>query len=290
MHGSKTIILILLCGSLARAHEFSGVKALDDTRMAVANGPRPSGSDALRHLRTEIVATLRTAGCAVSFDDFKASTTNGVVAMRNIMCRFPGKSGKAIVITGHYDTKILPHFVGANDGGSSTGFLLELANALSGAPRIDDVILVFFDGEEAVKQWTETDSLYGSRHLAGSWEKNGTLRRVKALINIDMIGDRDLKLVDDANSDPALRSLVWKRAAALGYAAHFPDSPSGIEDDHMPFIHAGVRALDLIDFDYGPDNSYWHTPQDTLDKLSPQSFEIIGTVVLDAIRQLETMP
>ena len=271
----------------AAAHDFSGERAMDYTRKAVAYGPRPIGSSALRRLEAYVVATLKSDGCQVTLDSFIGHTPNGPVLMHNVICRFAGTSGKALVITGHYDTKILPRFVGANDGGSSTGLLLELAHALHGAPRKDDVLLVFFDGEEAVKEWTDADSLYGSRHLADRWQSDGTLARVKALINVDMIGDKDLELVYDMGSSAQVRTLVWDAADALGYSVHFPRTPNAITDDHVPFLQHGVKALDLIDFNYGPNNSFWHTPEDTLDKLAPRSFEVVGRVVLEAIRRLE---
>lgn len=285
-----TLLFLAVLLAPAAAHDFNGERAMDYTRKAVAYGPRPIGSPALRRLEAYIAATLRSDGCQVSIDSFTGHTPNGPVAMHNVICRLPGSSGKAIVITGHYDTKILPRFVGANDGGSSTGLLLELARALQGVARRDDVLLVFFDGEEAVKEWTDADSLYGSRHLADRWQSDGTLARVKALINVDMIGDKDLELVYDMGSSAQLRGLVWDAADALGYSAHFPRTPNAITDDHVPFLQHGVKALDLIDFQYGPNNSFWHTPEDTMDKLAPRSFEVVGRVVLEAIRRLEAAP
>jgi Zn-dependent M28 family amino/carboxypeptidase len=290
MHRSQVFLIALFLCAAAHAATFSGAKAFAYTRAAVADGPRPSGSEAIRRLQGRIIASLKTSGCQLTFDDFRATTPAGPAAMRNILCKFPGSSGRAIVITGHYDTKRLARFVGANDGGSSTGFLMELANALRGVPRIDDVILVFFDGEEAVKEWTDTDSLYGSRHLETVWSNNGMLAHIKALINVDMIGDKDLDILKDGNSDPRLRDLVWNTADELGYAAHFHREMNGIEDDHVPFLRAGVHALDLIDFTYGPNQAFWHTGQDTMDKLSPNSFEIVGNVVLAVIRKLEELP
>jgi glutaminyl-peptide cyclotransferase len=289
MHRSQVALIVLCCAFAAStsARSFSGQQALKFTEKVTALGPRPSGSPAIHSLQAMILADLKTTGCEITTDDFQGVTPAGPVAMRNILCRFPGKSGRAIVVSGHYDTKRLPKFVGANDGGSSTGFLLELAHALAGAPRIDDVWLVFFDGEEAVKQWTDDDSLYGSRHLASKWQKDGAASRIKALINVDMIGDKDLSLIYDDGSDARLRELVWRRAASMGYGREFPRTQSSIVDDHIPFVRLGVPALDLIDFNYGPDNSYWHTPQDSIDKLSAQSFTIIGDVLLSSIRDLE---
>lgn len=206
--------------------------------------------------------------------------------MANIILKFPGTSGKALVISGHYDTKRIPmaHFVGADDAGSSTGFLIEFARMVSKWKHPDDIYIVFFDGEEALREWTETDSVYGSRELAQKWGADGTLARVKALINIDMIGDKDLDLNDDSNSSQSLRDLMYQAAAALNDSAYFPQRPSPIEDDHMPFVQAGVNSLDVIDLDY----KYWHTGQDTMDKLSPKSFQVVGDVVTRMVEQLES--
>jgi Zn-dependent M28 family amino/carboxypeptidase len=175
--------------------------------------------------------------------------------------------------------------VGANDGGSSTGVLLEMAAALQGRARTDDIYLVFFDGEEARRDWTDADSLYGSRHLAAKWAADGTNRRLKALINVDMTGDKNLRVWWDTNSVASLRGLIWDVADSLGYSAAFPRQGGGIDDDHMPFINAGVRAADLIDFD--SQNTFWHKPADTMDKLSARSFEIIGAVLMKTIEELE---
>ena len=279
------VFLLTLLPGTGSAKEFSGAGAFGATRRAVDLGPRPDGSAAIAKLRDMITAELKTRGCEVISDRFTAQTPDGAIAMENIIARFPGKSGRAIAITGHYDTKKMANFVGANDGGSSTGFLLELAATLQGRPRVDDVYIVFFDGEEAIRDWTETDSLYGSRHLAEKWTKDGTSGRLKALINIDMIGDRNLKLLYDGYSAPSVRDLIWNDAAALGYAKEFPRANQTVEDDHIPFLKAGVRAVDLIDFE--SQSTFWHTPQDTMDKLSPRSFEVVGAVVMKAIGDLE---
>ncbi|HTB10065.1 MAG TPA: M28 family metallopeptidase [Bryobacteraceae bacterium] len=264
---------------------FSGADAFAFTGQAVALGPRPDGSPAIAKLRSTIRQQLGLRGCELISDRFTAQTPDGPVPMENIIAKFPGKSGRAIAISGHYDTKRMSNFVGANDGGSSTGVLLELAEALQERPRVDDVYLVFFDGEEAIHEWTDKDSLYGSRHLVEKWTADGTIQKLKALINVDMTGDKNLHLIWDANSAPSVRKLVWDVADSLGYSAAFPRRGSAIDDDHMPFINAGVRAVDLIDFD--SQNTFWHTPQDTLDKLDPHSFEVIGAVVMKSIEELE---
>jgi len=268
-----------------RAKTFSGAEALGYTKRAVDLGPRPDGSPAIAKLRTILKTELASRGCEIISDKFIAASPAGPVPMENIIAKFPGKSGRAIAVTGHYDTLRMPRFVGANDGGSSTGLLLELAAALQGAPRTDDLYLVFFDGEEAFHKWTDTDSLYGSRHLADKWSKDGTNQRLKALINVDMIGDKNLIMLYDMSSAASLRKLIWDTADSLGYAQMFPRKESSVEDDHIPFLKAGVRAVDMIDFE--SQGTFWHTPQDTMDKLSARSFEIIGAVVLKSIGELE---
>ena len=278
-------VLLLTLSACIHAKDFSGSEAFAFTREAVTLGPRPDGSAAIAKLRALIKQQLKTRGCEVTSDTFTAQTPDGPLPMENIIARFPGKSGRAIAISGHYDTKKLANFVGANDGGSSTGMLLELAAALQGRPRVDDVYLVFFDGEEAIHEWTDTDSLYGSRHLAEKWAMDGTNRRLKGLINVDMTGDKNLRLIYDANSTPSLRNLVWDVADSLGYSAVFPRQASGIEDDHFPFLKAGVRSVDLIDFE--SQSTFWHTPKDAMDKLDPHSFDIVGAVVMKAIGELE---
>ncbi|MEP6715527.1 MAG: M28 family peptidase [Terriglobia bacterium] len=287
----------LLCLGLAAtvilsAKTFSGTEALNLTAKVVAFGPRPAGSANLAKLRTFIKRELAARGSAVVSDTFTGQTPDGPIQMENIIAKFPGKSGRAIAISGHYDTgtesstgKKMTDFVGANDGGSSTGFLLELAAVLQGRPHPDDIYLIFFDGEEAVRSWSDTDSLYGSRHLAEKWSKDGTNARLKALINVDMIGDKNFKIVWETNSAASLRTLVWDAADSLGYKAYFPREGGPVGDDHMPFLNAGVRALDLIDFE--SQSSFWHTPQDTMDKLSAHSFEVMGTLLVKVIGQLE---
>jgi glutaminyl-peptide cyclotransferase len=283
--GFMVVFALFACLAAAGHKTFSGSEAFGFTARVVDLGPRPDGSPAIAKLRAMIKQQLATRGCEVIPDRFTAQTPDGPVSMENIIAKFPGKSGRAIAITGHYDTKKMANFVGANDGGSSTGELLELAAVLQGQPRVDDIYLVFFDGEEAFHDWTDTDSLYGSRHLAEKWSADGTNRRLKALINVDMMGDKNLRLTYDANSAASVRKLIWDVGDSLGYSSAFPRSPTEIDDDHIPFVKAGVRAVDLIDFD--SQSTFWHTPKDTMDKLDPHSFEVIGDVVMKTIGELE---
>jgi Zn-dependent M28 family amino/carboxypeptidase len=289
MHRQKTLIATVILTASLNAADFSGTSALSFTRQIVAFGPRPPGSAAIVKTRQYIMGELRKFRVTVSEDQFTAATPLGPIAMSNLIARIPGTSGRAIVISGHYDTKRMPGvvFVGANDGGSSAGFLLEMARSLAGTRRRDDVWLVWFDGEEAIGEWSDTDGLHGSRHLAKRWGDDGTLTKIKALINVDMIGDKDLGILPEYQSDAKLRSLVWDTARERGYDRYFLDQLSSVEDDHVPFLKRGVRALDLIDFNYGPGNAYWHTPQDTIDKLSAHSFEVVGNVLSEVIKKLE---
>ena len=268
----------------AAAAGVSGTSALNFTRRAVEFGPRPPGTPANTALQNYIIAELKKDGCEIIEDAFVANTPKGKVPMKNIIGKFPGKSGKAIALTGYFDTKLLPgRFVGADDGGSSTGILLELARVFAGQPRADDLYFVFFDGEEAFGEWSASDSLYGSRHVVERWTKDGTLKRIKGLINLDMIGDKNLNIPQETNGNASLRRLVWSMAATLGYKAYFTDQQIGEDDDHMPFVRAGVPAIDVIDVDYAP----WHTDADTMDKISAQSLEIVGTVIYESVLRLE---
>lgn len=268
--------------------EFSGKSALEFTARAVAFGPRPAGSAANRRLQDYIRSQLRLRGCQIIDDAFVARTPVGRIPMNNIIARFPGSSGRAVAISGHFDTKDIPgiRFIGANDGGSSTGLLLEFARILPTLPHPDDVYLIWFDGEEAFGNWTAANGVFGSRHLADRWAADGTLSRLKALINVDMIGDRDLGILQESNSTPWLRERVWKVAAEFGYGRYFLRFGGAVEDDHAPFLRKGVAALDLIDFDYGPDNAWWHTASDSMDKLSAHSLEVVGRVLVETLKRV----
>jgi Zn-dependent M28 family amino/carboxypeptidase len=285
MFRAKILLTAIAVAAASQAADFSGASAFKYTQASVAFGPRPSGSAANRQLQAYIRAQLRTMKCEVIEDPFLGKTPKGDVPMTNIIAKFPGRTGHAIAVTGHFDTKLFPgrKFVGANDGGSSTGLLLELARVLTNTPHGDDIYVVFFDGEEAVGDWTETDSVYGSRHLAYKWKADGTLPKIKALINVDMIGDKSLGVLIEEESTQSLRKLVWNAASELGYKAYFLDSGEKVEDDHLPFLKLGVPSLDIIDFDYDP----WHKDSDTMDKLSPKSLEIVGTVVLESVKRID---
>ena len=270
----------------ATAPHFNGDRAMQDVKTVVQFGPRYVGSPG--HARTEALLRSRLKSDRLEEDSFTASTPAGSKPMHNFIAKFPGTKDGIVVIAGHYDTLYgRKDFVGANDAGSSTGLLLELASELRGRrPDGYSVWLVWLDGEEAFRAWSATDSLYGSRHLAEKWQKDGTLPKIRAFLLVDMVGDADLNIDRDENSTSWLEDLVYQAASRLGYQSHFFQRPLAVEDDHAPFVRLGVPSADLIDFNYGYDNAYWHTREDTLDKLSPRSLDVVGDVVLETVRLL----
>ncbi len=268
------------------APAFDGAAAFRHIQRLVAIGPRPSGSPALVRARGYIVEELKKTGVRVRLDPFEATTPDGPIKMSNIVAVIPGRRDDVIMIAGHYDTKFFANFafVGANDGGSSTGFLLELARRLAGSRREFTCWVVFFDGEEARGEWSPTDGVYGSRHLAGELRRTGEIRHLKSVIVVDMIGDRHLNIRREVNSTSWLTDIVWASARRLGHAGHFLDAALPIEDDHVPFLREQVPAALVIDIDYPP----WHTSEDTLAHVSPRSLQVTGEVILDALVALET--
>lgn len=288
-------ILLTLAGLRAQAANtaaFSGKRAFEDLKRLVAFGPRPSGSKALSEARHWMAGQLKQAGAQVEEDSFMATTPVGNVPMTNLIAKVGGTRPEVVVLAGHYETERFDNFrfVGANDGGSSAAFLLEMARVLGQRKNAVTFWLVFFDGEEAFVQWSPTDSLYGSRHLVGKLTAEGRLGAIKAMIVVDMIGDAKLDIHREAYSTAWLNDLVFNAARRLGYAEHFLSYERAIEDDHVPFVNAGVSAIDLIDFDYGAGNAYWHTASDTVEHCSPRSLAIVGRVVTAALEELEKSP
>jgi glutaminyl-peptide cyclotransferase len=270
---------------------FDSARAMKYVKEIVAFGPRPIGSANHKKVEEYIAAHLK--GDAVEDDVFTADTPEGKFPVRNIIAKFPGVKDGIIIVASHYDTNYPlrnTSYVGANDGASSSALLLEIADQLHGR-KLDgySVWLVWDDAEEAMKAWTDADSLYGIRHLAQTWQDDGTLKKIKAFLLADMIGDADLNIDRDLNSTPWLEEVVYQAATRLGDQSHFYARENQVSDDHIPFMQRGVPCADLIDFDYGYNNVFWHTPQDTVDKLSPKSLEIVGGTVLETIRILDKM-
>ncbi len=284
------LLLLTPLAATAQPH-FNGVKALDYARQFVAIGPRWPTSQ--NHAKAEAFLRAHFQHDQLEEDTFTASTPIGPVAMRNFIVRFPGKKDGAIVLATHYETNYPLrniNFVGANDGGSTTGLLLAIADQLrvktAHGNKLDgySVWLVFFDGEEAIQSWSDSDSTYGSRHLAARWGRDGTLSKIKAFLLADMIGDKNLDILHDTQSTGWLVDLVGKAAKKFGYERYFFKQDSEIADDHVAFVRRGVPSIDIIDLDYGPNNSYHHTAQDTMDKISAHSLTIDGDVFLETIR------
>ena len=270
---------------------FSGAKALEYTRRYVAaSGPRWVGSPG--HAKAEAFLKKEFAKDDLVLDSFTSSTPAGPMEMHNYIVRFPGKKDGVIVAATHYETNYPLrniNYVGANDGGSTTGLLIEMANHLRGR-KLDgySVWLVFFDGEESISgQWSASDSTYGSRHLAAKWQNDGTLKRIKAFLLADMIGDKDLDIQRDSNSTGWLLDVVNRAATRYGYQSHFFQNETADSDDHIPFVQRGVPCADIIDLNYGYQNSFWHTAEDTMDKLSAKSLQIVGDTFLETIRLVD---
>jgi len=265
---------------------FDGARAYQHVRELVAFGPRPPGSAALLATRGYIRKQLEAIGVQVVEQAFDADTPVGRLKMVNVIARIPGASSDRIVFGGHYDTKIFRsfRFVGANDAGSSTAFLIEWARVLKARKNAFTSELVFFDGEEStLEDWADPDNRYGSRHYVREARKNGTLSGIEAMVLVDMIGDRDLRIKRDGYSTPWLNDAIWAAAKRLKHSDVFVNEQISTLDDHIMFLDAGVPAVDLIDFEYPP----WHTPDDTLDKVSARSLQVVGDVLLAALPDIE---
>jgi glutaminyl-peptide cyclotransferase len=269
---------------------FDGDRAFHSLEAIVQLGPRPSGSDANFATQRLILQTLQREGIEVEERPFVAATPRGPMAMNNLIAKIPGASSNVVILGGHYDTKLLDsfRFVGANDGGSSAAFLLEMARVLKHRKNRLTYWCVFFDGEEAVREWTDADSLYGSRHFVGQLKSSNQFSKIKAMVLVDMIGDRSLNLLKESNSTAWLVDVIWSSVAQLGFQESFlPGSFAIGGDDHFSFLEENIPAVDLIDFDYGPSNLYWHSEQDTVDKCSPRSLQIVGETLLKALPLIE---
>ena len=277
---------------------FDGARAFEHVRRMVETGPRPAGSAELKQAREYIDKELTAAGLKVTADEFTAQTPQGPRQMVNVTAELPGKSAEVVVVAGHYDTKPIKEFrfVGANDGGSSTGALIELARALKASGREPEFTywFAFFDGEEAFCfNWNECskpdqpDNTYGSRRYVARLKEQNELSRVRALILLDMIGYKNLSIPREGYSTTWLTDTVWETARALGYAQQFTNRQEMIEDDHIPFLRAGVPSVDLIQLSEYIDEGYWHTAEDTLDKIDQRSLQIVGETVLASLPRIE---
>jgi Zn-dependent M28 family amino/carboxypeptidase len=271
---------------------FDSARAWEHLNRIVSIGPRPAGSPALEKTREYIKGQIVLAGLTVEEQKFTATTPQGRVEMVNLIVRLPGTRPEKILVTGHYDTKPFKDFtfVGANDGGSSAAFLVEFARVLKDRPREFTWELVWFDGEEAFcENWTDCgkpgapDNTYGSRHYVSAARTAKALGSLKAMILVDMIGERGARFQREERSTGWLKDIIWAAAKTTGHGAFFPDSETPIEDDHYPFLDAGIPAVDIIDLDY----MHWHNAGDTMDKLAAGSLQAVGDTLVAAMAGIE---
>jgi glutaminyl-peptide cyclotransferase len=276
---------------------FDGKRAFAQVAKQVSFGPRPSGSEAIAKLQDYMQSELSSYGCKVEADDFHADTPIGRLPMKNIVAKIPGEKPGIIMLATHYDTARsardprtgevhpMPTFVGADDAGSSTGVMLELARSLCAKRERYAVWITFFDGEEAMHDWSNTDSLYGSREMAARLSTSGDIKKIKAFLLADIVGGRQAQFFRESSSTPALVDLIWNTAAKLGYSGLFLNRSTSAQDDHDSFLKRGVPSVDVIgDF---INNGYWHTPQDALDKISARTLAMTGHVFLESVRELQ---
>jgi glutaminyl-peptide cyclotransferase len=291
LHYSHTLLLLVVCVSAVCAdashaaetkiwQEISGEKALAHVQRLVDFGPRPSGSVAIEKSRHYIEDQLRRSGWQVKRQAFTDDTPRGKVQFVNLIAQFRGQgtAGPLFLLCSHYDTKTFDaiKFVGANDAGSSTGLLLELARVIGQHPNLAAKIeLVFFDGEEAYDHFSETDGLYGSRYFARQLQ-GSSAKQFRGGILLDMVGDRSLDVTLPADSPPEIARDIFAAAEALKLRSYFTYLDREMIDDHSPLNAIGIPTIDVIDFDY----PWWHTAGDTMDKISAQSLQIVGSVAL----------
>jgi hypothetical protein len=269
---------------------FDAARAYEHVVNLVAIGPRSAGSEGGRRAQEYIAGQLEGFDCTVEQQAFTArGTPVGDVNMKNVVAKIPGASPDIVMFATHYDSKRLPNFVGADDGGSSSGVMLELARSLCARKNALTVWIAFFDGEEAFnREWVNPDNTYGSREMAARMALSGELARVRAFVLADLVGNRKLRLKRESQSTPWLTDLIWATAARLGYERIFVNESTPIDDDHLPFVNRGVAAADIIDLENPQNDSYWHEASDTLDKVSPRSLAVVGHVLMEVLPQLES--
>jgi hypothetical protein len=292
---SVAIVLVLIggCGRPQPPQgiawqQYSGTRAYEHVAKLVGYGPRPAGSEALGRAATYIMTQLQDSGLTAEEQVFTAPTPYGPRQFRNVIARTrvqQGGQNRTIIIASHYDTKLFTNmtFIGANDGGSSTGTLLEIARVAADQPNL---WFVFFDGEEAMVQYSNEDGLWGSKFFVEDLKGKDAVKQIKAMILLDMVGDKNLNVTVAGT----LTQQVFDAARVAGFRDYFSYGANAILDDHVPFMRAGIPAVDLIDFEFGSGpglNDYWHTEKDTLDKLSPHSMEIVGQTTLRLIELLQ---
>ena len=285
MYRTAFALIFALAVQAGAGPGFDSSRAWEHLRQLVAIGPRPAGSPAIEQARTYIRNQLQSSGISVVDQAWQDDTPLGKVRMVNLVATLPGASRNRIVVAGHYDTKLFREFrfVGADDGGSSAAFLIELGRVLKTRKSPMTIELLFLDGEEAFVEWTGSDHTYGSRHYIDAAKHDGSISMLKAMILVDMVADRDLRIKRDLNSTPWLTDAVWAAAKRLKSDSYFVPQSTEVEDDHLPFLAAGVPSVDIIDLEYPP----WHTQGDTLEAVSARSLQIVGDTVVAALPAIE---
>ena len=269
----------------------SGGAALEEVRQLVELGPRDAGTPGAERAAAYLLGRLQAVGVEAQIQVFQEASPTGVLTFRNVLGRIPGTSDRIVLLGSHFDTKVgIEDFEGANDSGSSTGLLIELARVLkANAPHGAEIRFAFFDGEECQVEYGPEDGFHGSEYVAKSMAEDGSLSNVVAMILLDMVGDRDLMITIPRNGSPELMALAFEAARAEGVRNHFGLYPGMISDDHTAFLKRGVPAIDLIDFYFGSapgKNDYWHTAQDSMDKVSAESLEKVGRVTVRMVEAL----
>ncbi len=271
---------------------FDGQRAYAEVEALVQFTPRDAGTPGGLAAAEHILQRLETIGVSAEIDTFVDMTPEGEKTFRNVIGRIPGKTQKWIILGSHFDTMPgIENFQGANDSGSSTGVLLELARIFGTSGMTPDIgiIFAFFDGEEGIAGYIPGDGLHGSRHMAKQLLESGGHADIKAMILLDMVGDKDLNFTIPYNSSKEMVKEVLKAAHATGHRDRFALTRSIITDDHVPFLQIGIPSIDLIDFRFGSEpglNNHWHTEADNLENISEESLEITGTVVRKLVQQL----
>ncbi len=272
--------------SAAQTGRVDAEKVMRHVEKIVSYGPHPPGSEAQKEVGSYIAEQLQSHGLEVHTHTFHPVTPLGRREMTNIWGVVEGKEDSIIILASHYDSKYFEDFafLGANDSGSSSGLLLELARMLKQENSTDySLWFVFFDGEEAFFDWTSADSIYGSREFVRMLKGRGQLRKISALILLDMVGEKDLVLRKEINSMHWMNQIIWDQGGEMGYGDIFQSrGNTGAQDDHLPFAREGIPVVDIIDLDY----AYWHKKEDTLDKLSPDNLRIVGDVVLASLPEI----
>ena len=271
---------------------FDGARALDEAKRIVGLGSRDANTPGAANAARYLLARLKAQGVTdAEIDEFSDYCPDGDCVFRNVIGRIPGQGQGLVIVASHYDTKSgIPGFEGANDSASSAAVLVELAGTLARGPVLrPEIWLVFFDGEECKVGYGPRDGFHGSRHLADQMIVRNRIKDTKAFILLDMIGDRDLTVTFPRNTTPRIISMFFTAASEEGVRGKFALSALDIGDDHDPFFRLGVPAVDVIDFQYGSApglHDYWHTPEDTIDKISAESLQTIGRVTLRVLNRL----